>query len=271
MAFISKESDFNVDEHSGLVVGVASILGVHDSGRHTHTKDQLLFSQRGCMVITMAGMKCVLPPIRAAWIPAGIEHSAQMTNVSHYRSLFFNESLQSKLSRKMRILDVNPLFLALIDRMAMWSFDKSEDEMINSLNLFIEELNAAKDTHLNLPLPYDYRLKDWLLKVNNDDFLAPTLTQLSTEVGASTKTITRIFTKETGMPYQSWRQQWRVLAAIELLSKQLRVTDIAYRLGFSSDSAFISFFRQKTGFTPLHFIEKSGINQQSDQTALFNN
>ncbi|CAM3228674.1 hypothetical protein [Moritella viscosa] len=83
MAFISKESDFNVDEHSGLVVGVASILGVHDSGRHTHTKDQLLFSQRGCMVITMAGMKCVLPPMRAAWIPAGIEHSAQMTNVSH--------------------------------------------------------------------------------------------------------------------------------------------------------------------------------------------
>jgi len=49
-----------------------------------------------------------------------------------------------------------------------------------------------------------------------------------------------------------------VLAAIELLSKHLRVTDIAYRLGFSSDSAFISFFRQKTGFTPLHFIE----NQQ---------
>ncbi|SHO20381.1 Bacterial regulatory helix-turn-helix s, AraC family protein [Moritella viscosa] len=60
------------------------------------------------------------------------------------------------------------------------------------------------------------------------------------------------------MSYQSWRQQWRVLAAIELLSKHLRVTDIAYRLGFSSDSAFISFFRQKTGFTPLHFIE----NQQ---------
>lgn len=256
MAYISADTAFVLDEHLGLVVGVASIFGGHDSGRHTHTRDQLLFSQRGCMVITMDGMKCVLPPMRAAWIPAGVEHRAQMTNVNHYRSLFFSECLQPRLSREMKILDVNPLFIALIERMAMWSFDKPEDEMINSLNLFIEELNSAKDSYLNLPLPCDYRLKSWVLEINDQDFVAPTLAQLSTQVGASSKTISRIFIKETGMPYQNWRQQWRLLGAIELLSKQLRVTDIAYRLGFSSDSAFISFFRQKTGRTPLHFMDK---------------
>ncbi|MCP4954385.1 MAG: helix-turn-helix transcriptional regulator, partial [Photobacterium aquimaris] len=90
--------------------------------------------------------------------------------------------------------------------------------------------------------------------INHPDFLAPSLAELSQLVGASQKTITRIFNKETGMPYQSWRQQWRLLAAIELLVQGQRISDISYRLNFANDSAFIYFFRQKTGFTPLNFM-----------------
>jgi AraC-like DNA-binding protein len=56
------------------------------------------------------------------------------------------------------------------------------------------------------------------------------------------------------MPYQSWRQQWRLLGAIELLSSGMRLSDVAHRLEFSSDSAFIYFFRQKTGTTPMSYL-----------------
>ena len=118
----------------------------------------------------------------------------------------------------------------------------------------IEELNSATESHFNLPLPNDARLAKWLEEINCPDFIAPTLANLSLLVGASQKTITRIFNKETAMPYQSWRQQWRLLAAIELLSQQQRISDVSYRLGFANDSAFISFFHQKTGFTPLNFM-----------------
>lgn len=254
MAFITDGDRFHADDHHGLVIGLAADLVEHDSGYHTHNKDQLLFSHHGCMVISLDGVKCVLPPMRAAWIPAGIEHKAQTSNVTQYRSLYFAQSLQSRLPRTLKIFDINPLMSALMERMAFWPFDKPDDEQINAVNLLIEELNLAEDNHLNLPLPSDLRLKHWLADIDSDQFTAPTLAELSQHVGASAKTITRIFNKEVGMPYQSWRQQWRLLTAIELLSKNWRISDIAHHLAFSSDSAFISFFRDKTGYTPANFI-----------------
>lgn len=254
MAYIENNQQFCPNDFDGLVIGLAANVGDHNSGEHRHDKDQLLFSHHGCMVITLEGIKCVLPPMRAAWIPAGMLHNAQMTNVTQYRSLYFDLALQSQLSREMKIIDINPLMAILLERMSMWPFDKPNNEQLNSVNLLIEELNSASESHFNLPLPDDVRLSKWLEGINDPDFIAPTLADLSLLVGASQKTITRIFSKETGMPYQSWRQQWRLLASIELLSQHQRISDISYRLDFANDSAFISFFRQKTGFTPLNFM-----------------
>lgn len=254
MAYIDVDQQFCADDYDGLVIGLAANLGKHNSGFHTHNKDQLLYSNQGCMIINLAGLKCVLPPMRAAWIPAGIVHNAQMHNVTQYRSLYFDLSLQSQLSRELKIIDINPLMQALLERMAMWSFTKARAEQVNAVNLLIEELNQANDSHLNLPLPQDPRLKHWLATINHSDFIAPSLTELSQQIGASSKTISRIFSKETAMPYQSWRQQWRLITAVELLSNNQSISDISYRLGFANDSAFISFFRQKTGLTPRHYM-----------------
>ncbi|WP_410594941.1 helix-turn-helix domain-containing protein, partial [Bacillus sp. SIMBA_074] len=54
-------------------------------------------------------------------------------------------------------------------------------------------------------------------------FLAPPAIDLAESLGFSTKTLSRIFKADTGMSYQDWRQQWRVLKAIELLSADMLV------------------------------------------------
>ena len=69
----------------------------------------------------------------------------------------------------------------------------------------------------------------------------------------STKTVSRLFKAETGMSYQAWRQQWRLLRAMDLLADNLQVSQVSDKLEFSSDSAFISFFKQHTGHTPSNF------------------
>ncbi|WP_229359877.1 helix-turn-helix domain-containing protein [Ferrimonas aestuarii] len=92
----------------------------------------------------------------------------------------------------------------------------------------------------------------------DEAYLLPTLTQMAQNIGASSKTISRLFKAETGMSYQQWRQQWRLLKAIKLLSQGLAVIDVAHQLGFSSDSAFIASFKKLTGQTPLAFINSSG-------------
>ncbi len=70
------------------------------------------------------------------------------------------------------------------------------------------------------------------------------------------KTISRLFQRETGMSYQQWRQQWRLMKAVELLASGQRITDVAQALEFASDSAFIYFFRSQTGKTPGQYIAR---------------
>jgi AraC-like DNA-binding protein len=90
--------------------------------------------------------------------------------------------------------------------------------------------------------------------------MPPELQVLEEAVGASAKTITRIFQKETGMGYQQWRQQWRLMRAIELLATGCSITYTAAELEFSSDSVFISFFRKMLGTTPRSYLNRSQQN-----------
>ncbi|WP_245419938.1 helix-turn-helix domain-containing protein [Phyllobacterium salinisoli] len=80
---------------------------------------------------------------------------------------------------------------------------------------------------------------------------------LASRQGTSEKTIGRIFRRETGMSYQQWRQQWRLLKAVELLAGGRSITSAAFDLGFASDSAFIAFFKGTTGYTPRLFMGSS--------------
>ena len=86
--------------------------------------------------------------------------------------------------------------------------------------------------------------------------MPPELNELATTVGATGKTIGRIFQRETGMSYQQWRQQWRVLRAVELLVIGHPVSYASAELGFSSDSTFITFFKQMLGFTPGAYLKQ---------------
>ena len=63
------------------------------------------------------------------------------------------------------------------------------------------------------------------------------VTTLASKVGASTKTVTRLYKSETGMNYQDWRQQWRLLKAVELLSTGMQVSAVADWLAFSSTAS----------------------------------
>ena len=68
------------------------------------------------------------------------------------------------------------------------------------------------------------------------------------------KTIQRLFMKETGMTFGQWRQQARLLRALELLADGEKIIDIALRLGYDSPGAFATMFRKHFGQTPSQFF-----------------
>ncbi|WP_299805697.1 helix-turn-helix domain-containing protein [uncultured Shewanella sp.] len=261
MAVIDHETKFDVDRMEASVVGIAADVGHHDSGMHHHQKAQLLYAPYGCMSITLyeadsSKRQCVLPPTKAAWIPAGVEHCAKMRNVVAYRSIYFDIDVFSDLPRTVKLLGVNPLLGALIERMAMWPWDMPEQQQTALIALFVEELHSAKELKLSLPMPNDKRLQAWLKRLQAGQHQAEQLKLMAGEIGASEKTISRIFSKQTGMSYQAWRQQWRLQTAIEQLAEGNSVSTVAFSLGFASDSAFISFFKQHLGNTPSQYFKK---------------
>lgn len=253
MAIIDAKTRFDADSLAASVVGIAADVGKHDSGEHRHNKGQLLYAPQGCMSFSLENAICILPPTKAVWIPANTQHRAMMTNVVAYRSLYFDCTVY-ECPNDMVMIEVTPLLKALIEKMAMWAWDKPEQEMKNTTALFWEEFYAAKRHSFVLPLPSHRRFSSFCQKVMQAEFVPPPLYSLAQSVGASTKTVTRMFKAETGMSYQDWRQQWRLLKAIELLSRDMPVSEVSDWLAFSSDSAFIAFFKKQTGKPPMAYM-----------------
>jgi AraC-type DNA-binding domain-containing proteins len=252
---ITQDDVFNPDDFTEPVIGIASDMGVHDSGRHSHLRHQLLFSAAGSITIELEETLCLLPPRRAAWIPAGTVHRAIMRGVMAYRSLYFSPTPQLS-ALPLQVVEVNPLFFEVIERIAFWPWGMSQAQQASLITVFSEEIQAARSENWTLRFPTDHRLSLWLDRVRMGE-LPPRLGQLAEQTGACERTISRIFIRDTGMNYQSWRQQWRLLKSMEMLSDGGQISQVAQQLEFVSDSAFITFFRQHTGTTPTRYSQNS--------------
>ncbi len=80
-----------------------------------------------------------------------------------------------------------------------------------------------------------------------------TLAQWATRIGVAHRTLTRQFAGETGLSFARWRQQARMLKAVELLGRGESVTTTALTVGYASVSAFIEAFAAQFGSTPARF------------------
>ena len=81
----------------------------------------------------------------------------------------------------------------------------------------------------------------------------------------SERSAERLFQDDLGMSFSAWRQQLRLMVALELLGRGDRVTDVAFAVGYSDVSAFIAMFKAALGATPGQYFRgvrrRTGANQ----------
>lgn len=275
MAWLAAHRVFDADReaaaHDVAVLGVAARLGPGwpDSGRHTHQLGQLLYSAQGCMRIVLADRLVMLPPTRIAWIPPHTPHRTQMTRVTDYRSLYLDTRRFPSLPQQIRVWTATELLQAVLERLAQLPFvtDWRDGPASRLLQVAFDELQQANSEPMVLPLPSDRRLAAWLQTLGTQ--VPPPLHMLAGQTGASSRTIARIFQRDTGMGYQQWRQQWRLMRAIELLTEPSSLQWVAHALDFSTDAAFTGFFRQMTGLPPRSYMARRqlGVEPQSPEGA----
>ncbi|GEJ47150.1 helix-turn-helix domain-containing protein [Chryseobacterium sp. ON_d1] len=256
MAVLKQNEDFDADSIHEQIIGIASDMVMHDSGFHLHTtKAQLLYAPSGCMTVTTSDRQLILPPFRMLWIPANELHRVNFRNIVAYRSIYFDDSYSGKYMKSgLKVLHVNPLLKEIIERICFWEWSDLGQDQTNLLKVFWDELSKAPEEKLELKMPVDRRFmkisEEWTLRKS----IPPMLKDLAERTGAVEKTISRIFKKETGLSYQEWRQQWRLQRSIELLVEGNSIGEVSHILDFSSDSAFIEFFKKYTGSTPLQYL-----------------
>jgi len=210
--------------------------------------DQLLYAASGVMTISTPGGSWVIPSHRALWIPDGARATVHNRGRVAVRTLYISSSLRS-LPAQTRAVNVPPLVRELLlhaVRSCPLDVDRPADAAL--LTVLIDQLRVLPDAPLQLPRPRDERAADLAAAVIDDPALD--LTVLATRVGASRRTLERVFTTETGMTLGAWRRRARVLRALELLAAGTTVTATAAAVGYATPSSFVASFKQELGLSP---------------------
>ncbi|MBR9885150.1 MAG: AraC family transcriptional regulator [Oceanospirillales bacterium] len=223
--------------------------------KHSHSWVQLSYAVRGVLHVRTAQGGFVAPPQRAVWIPAGLEHEVFSSPRTEMRSLYIDESADNSGYKSCRVIEIDALLRELIRRFCEMPPNYDEKGPDGRLaNVMLDQLLVAREVSLSLPLPSDPRLTRLCsgLQERPDD--SRTLMQWGQELGASEKTLRRLFLRETGLTFRAWRQRLRLLGSLEALEQGQRVTEVALSCGYESTSAFIATFRQHFGVTPGDFF-----------------
>jgi AraC-like DNA-binding protein len=147
------------------------------------------------------------------------------------------------------VLAVGPLLRELIVAYTGAPEDGSP-ERARLRAVLLDQLRASPQRPLHLPAPSSPVLGALCEALRADPADGRTLAELGREVGASARTLSRLFRAELGMTFPQWRTQLRLQHALVLLAEGQPVTAVAHRCGWSSASAFIEVFRRAFGHTP---------------------
>jgi len=118
-------------------------------------------------------------------------------------------------------------------------------------------LTPVPVTVLSTPMPSDDRARRVALGLRADVTDGRSLTDWGREVGASARTLARLFVAETGMGFERWRTHTRIAAAIPLLAAGRSVSVVGREVGYATPSAFAAAFRREIGTTPSEYFGTS--------------
>lgn len=222
-----------------------------------------MYAVEGVMTVETAAGLWVVPPFRAVWLPAQVPHAIRMTGRVRMRTLYFDPSVATAVDvpRECTVLQVAALLRELIVRVVEMAShagpvlppDRARRDRL--VEVVLDELVAAPVAPLAIPMPADVRIRriaDALLADPSDDRDAAAWARVA---GLSERTLARLFPEQTGMTLGRWRQQVRLLRALERLALGEAVTTVALEMGYTSTSAFVTLFRESLGVTPGRYFD----------------
>ena len=216
---------------------------------HRHDDHQIVYAARGVLAITTDRGSWIAPATRAIWVPAGTVHAHHAHGELELHLVGLPASANPLRLAEPGVLAVGPLLRELILAYTRPPHDDTAERR-RLRAVLLDQLRASPQQPLHLPTPTDSRLRALCAILRADPADDRTLGALGTQVGASDRTLARLFRADLGMTFPQWRTQLRLYRALVLLAENTPVTTVARTCGWSSTSAFIDVFRRAFGHTP---------------------
>lgn len=228
---------------------------------HSHRKSQLIYCCAGVMTVETPLGQWVAPPNRSVWVPGGTMHEIHINQAAAMRTIYVEPQARPGLPRLPCTLGVSPLLRELILAAVISTTAPDPADFApgtpnaHIAEVLLDQIIAMPTSGLHIPLPSDRRLLPICAALTADPGDRRSLKEWSEHVGASDRTIERLFMQETGLTFHRWREQMRVLKSLTLLGSGRAVKNVALELGFANPSTFIAMFRKIMGVTPGAYLK----------------
>jgi AraC-like DNA-binding protein len=230
---------------------------------HQHSEGQLIFPQFGVLVLELDNRVIRLAPDRAAWIPGNVLHAVILNQTYRYHSVYVDPAHFRDPAPK--VLGVRPLFRELILDAAVWFRDpgrRSADR--GRAQVLLDELQQAAHLNRGVEIPAESRLNSICRAIEANPSDRRSLRAWSRLVGASEKTLQRLFHLHTGLSFQQWRTFARMARSLELQRRGLRLIDIAIEVGYANESAFAQAYKKFYGHSPSWEKRRDVLSKQAE-------
>jgi AraC-like DNA-binding protein len=234
-------------------------LGTREYDWHHHLRGQVFCVESGLVHVRTAHGSWLLPPHRAGWLPPGEAHKVSISGAMSGWTVLIAPVAAQTLPERPCVVGISELMRALVRRAVTWADqDRLDAEQERMTAVLLDEMRRAPHEPLHLPMPTDRRLLRIATAIYEQPENGRTLEEWAQWAGLSPRTLSRLFLAETAVSFAQWRQQARLVHALERLARGEAVADIADALGYATPSNFIAMFKRSFGESPARYFASRG-------------
>lgn len=208
----------------------------------------LVWAFEGVVTIHQDDLRWCLTPQHAAWLPPGAATQVMANTPS--RAVYVEWTGVPPGDRVRRVAVTGPAVDLLGD-----IAEGNDDPCLRELwPRVVAGLQPVHDEGLRVAIPTDPRGYEVVRAMMADPSDVRTLAAWARERHVSTRTLQRMFVRETGLAYRDWHTQMRLNASLPWLADGTPVREVARAVGYRSTVGFIDAFRGHFGVTPGRFF-----------------
>ncbi|MCR9364535.1 AraC family transcriptional regulator [Vibrio antiquarius] len=240
--------------HSPVLVKTIDMPKGYIDALHQHTWHQIIFPIKGLLQTQTEHYQHLVPHTSALFVTAGVQHESIALSNTIFVGIYLNPAFGATYEPQVRTIALTPFLNELLQEIRrQCEGETSHEEVLHLLVVLHDQILKSNVQTFQLLLPQDRRLKLIFEQLTDEPALSCSLKEWGEKIGASERTLSRLFAKEFNTSFLLWRQQIRLIYSLSLLDESLPIQAIADLVGYQNDSSYIKAFKAYFDMTPQQF------------------